>query len=247
MTIRRRLRSVFGASPSSRKCARSWRTIVELRTRGTGRSRHGPAARRPRRSGARRRRAASKRALAALGHDRNRRSRRQEWLDEFRQDVRFALRQCRSSPASRWPPCSRWRWVLAPRPRSSASCTPSSLRRSPTPSPTACCSPTPHGADHRAALGRQLRLPSPARDHAGAARRRSVRELQSRGEGEPERVVGPASDLELLRVFGVAPALRPHVHADEDQPGAPTSSSSVIGCGRDDSAAIPRSLAARSG
>jgi putative ABC transport system permease protein len=95
MTVRRRLRSVLWRVPVEQEVREELAHHRELRTqelidRGwTSAAAEAEAARRV---------AGVEPALKRLGEDRNRSFARREWLDELRQDLGFALRQCRSNP-----------------------------------------------------------------------------------------------------------------------------------------------------
>ncbi len=95
MTIRRRLRSVLWRMPVEQEVREELAHHRELRTqelidRGwTRAAAQAEAARRV---------AGVEPALKRLGEDRNRHFARREWLDELRQDLSFALRQCRINP-----------------------------------------------------------------------------------------------------------------------------------------------------
>ena len=65
-----------------------------------------------------------KRTCVDLGRKRDRDMRVTQWLEELRDDVKFAFRQLRSAPASRASPPSRWRSASAPTARSSRWSTP---------------------------------------------------------------------------------------------------------------------------
>ncbi len=98
MNIRHRLRSVLWGVPVDQEVRDELAHHVELRTRefidrgmDPGRARQEALAR----FGDV---AQMERRLNELGGDRNRAFARQDWWDEFRQDLRFALRQCRRQP-----------------------------------------------------------------------------------------------------------------------------------------------------
>jgi putative ABC transport system permease protein len=98
MNIRHRLRSVLWRVPIEQEVRDELAHHVELRTREFIERGMDPAHARQEALARFGDVAQMERRLNELGSDRNRAFARQDWWDEFRQDVRFALRQCRRQP-----------------------------------------------------------------------------------------------------------------------------------------------------
>jgi predicted permease len=158
--------------------------------------------------------------LAALGHRRNRSLARREWLDEVRQDVAFALRQCRRRPGFTIAA------VLTLALGIGATTAIFSVVHAVVLRPFAFDDPdrvlwtytTWKGQMGGTSAGNfdYLRQRVTTFEHLAAS---SAASFNLADEGTPERVVGERTTWNYHAVFGVAPALGRFYTEREDQPG----------------------------
>ena len=164
-----------------------------------------------------------KRTCLDESRKRDREMRIMRWLEEFRTDVKFALRQLRARRRSRRSPSSRWRSGSAPTARSSRSSTPRCCGRCRTASPSGWSRSRDGPTGRRA----QLRLAAQdaglerAQPHVRADRRLHAerrRHGDGRRDGNAETVSRQWVTAEIFGVLGVTPiAGRTFLPTDEQQ------------------------------
>jgi putative ABC transport system permease protein len=217
MTIRRRLRSVLWRVPVEQEVREELAHHRELRMQeliDRGWSREDAEAE------AARRVAGIEPALRRLGDDRNRHFARREWLDELRQDLSFAIRQCRVNPGFTLAAILTLALGLGATTAIFSVVNAVVLRPFPFPHP------------ERVLLAYTTWKEGPGNTSVGNfnyIRQRVTTLEQFAGvqyssfnladEDEPERVFGERVTWTYFPVFGVAPLYGRTIAPDEDQPG----------------------------
>jgi predicted permease len=217
MTIRRRLQSVLWRVPVEQEVREELAHHRELRTRelvDRGWSRRAAAAE------AARRVAGVEPTLERLGDDRNRHFARREWLDELRQDLSFALRQCRMNPGFTLAAVLTLALGLGGTTAIFSVVNAVVLR------------PFPYSDPDRVLLAYTTWSGTPGGTSVGNFDylRQRVTTLEQfaaiqfgnfnlADEGDPERVLGQRVTWNYFAVFGVAPLYGRTIAPEEDQPG----------------------------
>ena len=159
-----------------------------------------------------------------IGERRDREARRSEWLGEFRQDVRYALRQLRASPGFTLVAVLTLAVGLGAVTTIFGIANAVLLRPLPFSEPqrlVTAASTTPVGEDFAVSEADYLDWTQRTRLLDGMAAY-TGRSPTLRRDGGPERLVGAGASYSLFTVMGVRPALGRTFTAGEDRPGGDT-------------------------
>lgn len=221
MALRKRLRSLIWRVPVEQEVREELAHHLELRTQELIAGGLDPIEAR-RQSRERMENARVEAELTRIGRDRNRSWARREWLDEFRQDLAFAWRQCRTRPGFTLAA------VLTLGLGIGATTAIFSVVHAVVLRPYAYADPDRvlltfsmwHGSRGSWSVGNfnyfDQRLTTTS--HFAAAGGIS---LNLADDGQPERIVGRRVTHDFFPLFGLAPALGRTFSIEEDRPGGP--------------------------